>query len=147
MKSCVISPSKGKSLHSTLKKALGYDKGTDLFLRVISPRFISDFKDTLTLDGEGVPTYKSLMANSFVKKFLGKEGVAKVLGSEYDPVEDTRDNYRILLDSAYSFNNTNDSRDEYIAVVEPVDGNKIKVNIVPRTTTLVDLNNNMLPIN
>lgn len=134
MKSCVISPSKGKTLHSTLKKALGYDKATELFLRVISPRFISDYKDTLILDEEGVPTYDSLMANSYVQKFLGKEGTAKVLSNDYKPVEDTRDNYRIQLDSAYAFNTYNNSRDKYVAIVEPVDDNKIKVNIVPKTT-------------
>jgi hypothetical protein len=31
-----------------------------------NPQFMQDFKDTLTLDSEGIPTYSSLISNPYV---------------------------------------------------------------------------------
>lgn len=130
---CTFIPSKGKTLFKELKKQFGYQTARSIFLRAINPQFISDYKNTLSLDAEGVPTYESLMANPFMKSFIGDKRMAEGLNRAYTPVEDTRDNYGNLLESAYQFNTTNAQRDNFLATVEYVGEGKIGVVIQPKT--------------
>lgn len=130
---CTFIPSKGKTLFKELKKQFGYQTARSIFLRAINPQFISDYKNTLSLDAEGVPTYESLMANPFMKSFIGDKRMAEGLNRAYTPVEDTRDNYGNLLESAYQFNTTNAQRDNFLATVEYVGEGKIGVVIHPKT--------------
>ena len=67
---CTYIPSKGENLFRQLKKQHGYEMAIEIFLRAINPKFISDNKNTLSLDTEGVPTLESLMSNKWMKKFI-----------------------------------------------------------------------------
>ena len=134
---CTYVPSKGKNLFRELKKQFGYQTARGIFLRAINPEFISDYKGTLSLDAEGIPTYDSLMANSFMKEFIGSKRMAEGLNKAYSPVEDTRDNYNNLLESAYQFNTTNPQRDDFVATVEYVGEGSINVLIQPKTNESV----------
>lgn len=130
---CTFIPSKGKSLFKELKEQFGYQTARSIFLRAINPQFISDYKDTLSLDAEGVPTYESLMTNKFMRYFIGDMRMVESLNKAYNPVEDTRDNYGNLLESAYQFNTTNPQRDNFIATVEYTEEGKIGITIQPKT--------------
>lgn len=130
---CTYIPSKGSTLFKELKKQFGYQTARSIFLRAINPQFISDYTNTLSLDAEGVPTYESLMANPFMKSFIGDKRMAEGLNRAYTPVEDTRDNYGNLLESAYQFNTTNTQRDNFLATVEYVEEGKIGVVIQSKT--------------
>lgn len=134
---CTYVPSKGKSLFRELKKQFGYQTARGIFLRAINPEFIRDFKGTLSLDAEGVPTFESLMNNSFMKEFIGSRRIAEGLNKAYSPTEDTRENYGNLLESAYQFNTTNPQRDDFIATVEYVGDGRINVLVQPKTPEAV----------
>ena len=135
---CTFIPSKGKDLFKKLNKEFGYQTARSIFLRAINPQFINDFKGTLSLDAEGVPTYDSLMSNSYMKKFIGGERIAEGLSKQYTARENTIDNYSSLLESAYQFNTTNPQRDDFVATVEELDENKINVVIQPKTKEASD---------
>ncbi len=135
---CTYVPSKGKSLFRELKKQFGYQTARGIFLRAINPEFIRDFKGTLSLDAEGVPTFESLMNNSFMKEFIGGRRIAEGLNKTYSPTEDTRENYGNLLESAYQFNTTNPQRDDFVATVEYVGDGKINVLVQPKTPEAVE---------
>ena len=121
-----------------LKKQFGYQTARGIFLRAINPEFIRDFKGTLSLDAEGVPTFESLMNNSFMKEFIGSRRIAEGLNKAYSPIEDTRENYGNLLESAYQFNTTNPQRDDFVATVEYVGDGKINVLVQPKTPEAVE---------
>lgn len=135
---CTYVPSKGKSLFRELKKQFGYQTARGIFLRAINPEFIRDFKGTLSLDAEGVPTFESLMNNSFMKEFIGSRRMAEGLNKAYSPTEDTRENYGNLLESAYQFNTTNPQRDDFVATVEYVGDGKINVLVQPKAPEAVE---------
>ena len=135
---CTYVPSKGKNLFRELKKQFGYQTARGIFLRAINPEFIRDFKGTLSLDAEGVPTFESLMNNSFMKEFIGSRRIAEGLNKAYSPTEDTRENYGNLLESAYQFNTTNPQRDDFVATVEYVGDNRINVLVQPKTPEAVE---------
>lgn len=135
---CTYVPSKGKNLFRELKKQFGYQTAKGIFLRAINPEFIRDFKGTLSLDAEGIPTFESLMNNSFMKEFIGSKRIAEGLNKAYSPTEDTRENYGNLLESAYQFNTTNPQRDDFVATVEYVDDGRINVLIQPKTPGAVE---------
>lgn len=130
---CTYVPSKGKDLFRNLKKQFGYDEARSIFLRAINPEFISDYKNTLSLDAEGVPTYDSLMVNTFIREFIGDNRMIEGLNKMYTSVEDTRDSYNNLLESAYQFNTTNPQNDRFIATVENEGQDKIRVKINLKT--------------
>ena len=135
---CTYVPSKGKNLFRELKKQFGYQTARGIFLRAINPEFIRDYKGTLSLDAEGVPTFESLMNNSFMKEFIGSRRIAEGLNKAYSPTEDTRENYGNLLESAYQFNTTNPQRDDFVATVEYVGDNRINVLVQPKTPEAVE---------
>lgn len=134
---CVYKPSKGQDLFAQLKKEFGYNLARTTFLTAINPQFISDYKDTLSLDAEGVPSFSSLMKNDYMKKIIGDKNMSEALTSKYHAVEDTIDNFGTQLELAYQFNVHNDNRDNYVATVEYVE-NGIQVIISPKTEELTD---------
>lgn len=136
MKSCVYVPSKGSNLFNSLKQELGYQEAKDIFLRVISPKFIEDNKNSLILDDEGIPSIKSVLENSLVQKYLGDKKFIRVKQKEYKPVTDSIDNYNRLLEDAYAFN-TNPKNSKYIGVVEYVEDG-IQVVLHTKTQELQD---------
>ena len=135
---CTFIPSKGQNLFKELKKEYGYQTARSIFLRAINPKFINDFKGTLSLDAEGVPTYDSLMSNSYMKEFIGDQRMADGLTKQYAPKPNTLDNYSSLLDSAYQFNTTGKHKDNFVAVVEQLDADNIGIVIQPKTKETFD---------
>lgn len=137
---CTYIPSKGANLFRQLKKQFGYELAKNIFLRAISPRFIEDFRKTLSLDAEGIPSFESVMNNSWIKKFIGDARILKSLNT-FKALEDTIENFNICLEEAYRFNNSGEYTD-YIATVEYTDDGKIITMISPRTTEAVERFNN-----
>ena len=125
---CTYIPSKGADLFLRLKKLYGYETAKQIFLRAINPRFISDYKETLSLNAEGVPTFESLMSNSWMKSFIGDELILKTLNT-YEAKEDTIDNFNSLLEEARVFNTTSPYKDGFIATIEYTEDNKIIVQV------------------
>lgn len=138
---CTYIPSKGENLFRQLKKQYGYEMAREIFLRAISPKFISDNKNTLSLDAEGVPTLESLMSNKWMKKFIGDENILKSL-NKYESKDDTIDNFNALLEESKQFNTTSLYKDDFIATVEYTKDNKIIIEISNKTQDKVDKFNN-----
>lgn len=135
---CTFIPSKGATLFRELRKQFGYSTARSVFLKALNPEFISKYKNTLSLDAEGIPTYDSLMKNTFMQSFLGGKRISEMLSSRYSALADTLDNYNNLLESAFQFNTTNDYRNNFIATVESVGEGLIGVVIQPKTELLTE---------
>lgn len=134
-KSCVYVPSVGQQLFKELRQSLGYETAKEVFLLGISPSFINDYKNTLSLDAEGIPTTKSLMNNEYIKLMLGPNRIAKSLESNYRNMEDSDTNYSTLCSQAYEFNN-NTEYNNFVAIVEYKGQDKIGISIYPKTQQL-----------
>lgn len=129
---CSYAPSKGTQTFYKLKKELGYERAWRVLGVVMNPQFQEDFRDTLSFDAEGVPTYSSIMQNSYIQKYIGDRAVIDMLQREYTPVENTIDNYQALLEDANRFNKENPSHDRFTAIVD-YEGDKLTVRIVNKT--------------
>lgn len=136
---CVFRPSKGVEVFDRLKKEFGYNIAREVFVRAaVNSQFKSDFKNTLRLTPEGVVTFDSLMSNKVVQDYIGETRVINSLENTYEDLEDTRENYGRLLESAYHFNTTNDSRNNYVATVERKDNNTIGIKISRKNEATVN---------
>lgn len=131
-KACVFAPKKGTELFYKLKQLYGYEKAWDIYGIAISSRFQKDNKSTLSLNEEGVPSFESLMNNSYIKEFIGKAGEIKNLQEQFKAVDDTIDNYKLALDDANNFNKNNP---DFIATIEYKD-DKLQVTIAERNAAL-----------
>lgn len=129
---CVLSPSRGKKTFEGLKKKFGYSDARKIFLTSLNQDFLEDYKDTLILDDEGVPTLQSILDNEYMKEFIGEERMLKGLNAPYKPMENTRSNYESALESAREYNLSGEKHEEYVATVE-TEGNNIRVTIQRRT--------------
>lgn len=129
---CVLTPSRGKKTFEGLKKRFGYSDARKIFLTSLNQDFLEDYKDTLILDDEGVPTLQSILDNEYMKEFIGEERMLKGLNAPYKPMENTRSNYESALESAKEYNLTGEKHDEYVATVES-EGDNIRVTIQRRT--------------
>lgn len=141
-KACVYLPSKGASLFKGLKRQFGYQTAKEVFLTAINPKFISDYKNTLSLDAEGVPSIESVLSNKYVQGLIGDRKLIDSISKDFTPVENTMDNYSNALESAYKFNTDSSYRDKFIATVEYADDGKIEVKISKKTDGLVNKFNN-----
>lgn len=137
MSGCVIMPNIGQETFNKLKKDLGYDLAREVFLKSISPKFKTDFKGTLSLDAEGVPSYESIMRNKYMKELIGISKINKIVQKDFPMLNDTIDNYNIAVQKAYDFNTTSIYRDDYVAVVDYTN-DKIQVKILSKTKENVD---------
>lgn len=129
---CTRIPSIGENLFKELKKRFGYPLARKVFLRAINPKFIEDYKNTLSLDAEGIPSIESLLKNPYIKDFIGETKIIQGLEKDYTELEDTIENYNIVLEQAYNFNTTSAQRDSYVAYVDS-SNSKLKLKIVPKT--------------
>lgn len=137
-KYCTYIPSKGADVFMQLKKKFGYQLAKSIFLQAIHPKFIEDNKGTLSLTAEGVPSLNSILENSYMKKYIGDTRLLNALNKEFTPVEDTRDNYTMLLQQAYNFNTNNPHNDKYTATIEYV-AEKISIVLHPKTKEVDDI--------
>ena len=124
---CTYTPQKGKHLFSNLKQNFGYSLAKEVFNRVTNGDFINDFKESLVVDNEGIPTYDSIMNLNIVVDYIGDANIMTSLSKKFPAVEDTRENYEKLVDDAYIFNTTSKYKDKYVAVVNYTDSGKLKV--------------------
>ena len=134
---CTYIPSKGESLFKKLRQQYDYPIAKKVFLRAIHPQFIQDYRNTLTLDSEGIPSFESLMNNSNIKEFIGLEERRKGLERTAPSLEDTRENYNKLLDEAMQFNKTNPQRDDFVAIVDYRDEDTIGLSFLNKTQETV----------
>lgn len=132
--SCVFTPKIGKNLMGQLRKEFGYETAKKAFLSgALNPKFIEDYRSSLELDSEGVPTFESFMAIPYVQRvFIGKDNMLKALNNHQE-VEDTIDNYNTLLQEAYTFNTSSIYRDSYMAEVSYTKEGKLQVQISEKT--------------
>lgn len=120
-----------------LKKAFGYDEAWKIYYMVNSKEFMDKYKDSLTLDSEGFPTFESLRDNEAVRFILSNKSVADDISKNYKPKD-----YNSALQEAYKFNTEDKNRKDFIAIVDEEDDNKFKVNILPRNKDAIDYFNN-----
>lgn len=132
-KACVYSPNKGADTFYKLKKEFGYEMAWELYGTATHPQFLSDYKNTLSLDAEGIPTFDSLMANKYIQNYIGEQKMAKVLQNELPVREDTLANYETCLTEAFKFNTENPNRHKYVAVVEKREDGKLQAKLVTRS--------------
>lgn len=134
---CVYMPSKGIDTFIKLKKNFGYETAAVIFNKVLGKDFLDMYKDSLTLDSEGVPTYQSIILNPSVEQYIGVDSVMKSLSKEQLTLDNTAENTSILVNKAHEFNQGEYSG-KYVAIVEEVDDNKISVIIKGRNQETLD---------
>ena len=136
-KQCVYIPSKGVDTFIQLKKNFGYETAAVVFNKVLGKDFLDMYKDSLTLDSEGVPTYQSIILNPSVEQFVGAENVAKTLSNNFVALDNTVENTSILINKAHEFNQGEYS-DKYVAIVEELESGKIGVVIKGKTQETIE---------
>ena len=135
--SCVMYPKKGTEFFVELKKKFGHNMAVELYYKAHHPKFISDHKDTLVLDGEGIPSVESFLNVPYIQQFIGKEKMLDSLNKGSKQYDDTSDNYKMLLGEAYQFNKNNSMNKDYVAVVER-EGDNIKVEYSEKSQEKLD---------
>lgn len=130
-KSCVYVPARGKDTFLELRRKFDYKTAKDIYLRAVNPRFLDDYKGSLRLDSDGVPTYRSIMANPYMRRHIGERQVASAIERDFPVLDDTRENWYSQLEAAYRFNTSGQQDRDFIALVSSGDG-KVRVGIVPR---------------
>lgn len=121
VKACLFSPlDKNKKPYRALpeyKKALGAETGTKAFLKALSPGFQQRHGGKLDIDEQGVATLNSAIHIPEMKKLVGFENIRQLMEKDYGftEVPNTADNFRLLVNQAKTFN---DSNPEYIAYPE-----------------------------
>lgn len=118
-----------------LKKEFGYDVAKNAFLKgALNPKFINDYRHSLELDSEGVPTFSSFIAIPYVQEvFIGKNTLIQSLNRGRAEVEDTIENYELLLEEAFNFNTKSQYKDSFVANIEYTSNNKLQLRISIKT--------------
>ena len=133
-KSCVYVPSVGSATFLKLKSKYGYDLAWEMLYRGTTQEFKDKYKDILDVQPDGVPTAESLLATPYMRKLIGASKLMAAEQKNYSPVEDTRENYNMLLQQAKSFNSTSEMRNSLVAIVDYAsNGEDIQVKILPNT--------------
>jgi hypothetical protein len=116
----------------TYRKELGYQTAAKVFTAVLSPSFKEQYKKTLVLDTQGVPTYESAAKIEYIKKLIGTDKLMKADQKKFPKVENSRENYQRLILSAHSYNQSNDNRDSLVAVVTQTPDNMLQIEVRER---------------
>lgn len=124
---CTIVPNIGADIFRKLKKDFGQNTARKVFLTAIHPQFKEDYKGSLSLTSEGVPTYESIMSNKVIRDLIGDSKMLESLNKKHTPVDNTRDNYAMLMEEANHFNNSTEDGKQYIALVTPLEGDKLTI--------------------
>lgn len=129
---CTYAPSVGTDLFYDLKKRLGYDKAWEVYGIVMGSKFQEDYKDSLSFNTEGVPSYSSVMNNPYVKNFIGDASLKETLQEQFSSKEDTLTNYAECLKESYEFNSSNPNNSKFTAIVD-YSGDKITTRLVSKS--------------
>lgn len=127
MARCVRQPSKGKELFDRLNSEFGYDVAKNCFLLANNDRFKSDYARQLKLDGEGVPTYQSLMNVNEFTDMIGYSAVISARQKIYSYKKADKQTAKEMLSEAETFNGKAENS-KIIAYVESKDG-KMRVKV------------------
>lgn len=141
-RSCVIQPRHGKRQFDALKKQFGYTKAVTIFTQATNERFLEDYKDTLVLDGQGVPTLESMLQNDYIKNFITNDDVADMESKKYSPMKDSLENYQTIMQQAFDFNQNSTFNDNYIALMQQNNDDTIQVVVKPKTDDRIERFNN-----
>lgn len=123
-KSCAYIPTrKGETLKGwfNYNKVLGRKKAAAVFDASVAPSYIERNKKILKLDEQGVPTVETTIKTPTMKKFLSEQERIEAFEKAYNfhTVNNTEENFRMLLSEAKNFNT---QEEDYIAYVDKVDG-------------------------
>lgn len=113
-----------------MKKNFGYKTAAKVFNRVVSKDFIEEYGDSLTLDGEGIPTYSSLMSLPIVRNYIGEETILEALNRNQKTLPNTLENTGLLV---YEADRLNQSDPNHVAIVDYVDEDTLTIRILPNT--------------
>lgn len=141
-RSCIIQPKHGKRQFNALKKQFGYSKAVTIFTQATNEKFLQDFKDTLELDDQGVPTLESIMQNDYLKNFFDDDDVAQMESRKFSFMKDSLENYETVLQQAFNFNETSPLNNDYVAILQQNEDGTIGVVVKPKTNDRVDNFNN-----
>lgn len=115
-KACTYTPRKGVKTFYSLKKEFGYDLAWQLYGIAVNSKFKEDYKDSLRLDSEGVPSFDSIISNEHVVKFLGNKLIS-FLRKNFPKRDDSIENYYLTLQDAKKFNDESQFNKYFIATV------------------------------
>ena len=144
-KSCVYLPEKGQEVFLKLKQQFGYKDAAFIFNKVRGVDFQEIYKDTLTLTSEGIPTFESIINNPSVIAYLGNNSMLNTMNSKADTYENTIDNSVMLVKKANEFN-SNKANKSFIQIVDYADDNKLKLIILPKTKSNLEIANSQYNI-
>lgn len=123
--SCSILPSKGKKLFKTLDTQFGRQKAIDLYFIAANKDFQNDYKDSLILDDEGIPTFSSFIQSPLISRMVGKNAVINAFQKKFGKYKDTPEDYAKAVNAAFAFNK---QEPKYTAVVtKEKEGYTVKV--------------------
>lgn len=143
--SCVWIPQKGVATFVRLKQEFGYEKAASIFNKIITSAFIDDYRDSLTLDSEGVPTYSSLIKLPIIKEFIGEKEVIASMNRSMPHVENTRDAAADLINRAIDMNN-NPEYSDYVAYVDYDEDGKLTIKIDTKNRETLSIAENQAKI-
>lgn len=129
-KGCVWMPSKGQETFKKLKKEYGRPIAAVVFNKITGTQFQKLYKDSLTFDSEGVPTFESIMKIPIVRNYIGESKILESYNKDQPHLNDTTENTATLINKAYDFNKLNK---DYIAVVDYDDEGKLTIKVLPNT--------------
>lgn len=135
--SCVYIPKKGADTFVKLKKMVGYEEAARIFNIIEDKEFQQDYKESLSFDAEGFPTFDSLLKNEYIQEEIGEGAIIKYNNNQFQPVEDTLHNYEDLLKQAENYN----KEGSYVAIVDYTEDDKLKINLYPKTEANVKKSN------
>lgn len=113
---CTIDPSRGKKLYKTSTKMFGHSLGTQIFLLGINPKFTAMYKDSLSVDSEGVPLFHSLLKNKVVKDYIGEADMIKYINNLFTTKKfnKTDEGFSHAIAVAKKFKDESEYSDEYV---------------------------------
>lgn len=138
---CSLLPNKGKQQFNKFKKELGYNKAYDILLIATNSKFLKKYKDTLSLDAEGIPSYESLLENEVIQEYIGNDKLRSILDKKYSKRENTIEDFNSLLELANTINKSH-SYKRMVAVVRPDNNDKLQLYFADKTENNIKYFNN-----
>lgn len=128
MNSCKLYPEKGIKLFKELQKVYGRNTAIDIYSYVSQKDFV-DTMENPNLDEEGFPSIEDIEKNDFLKQIINTTILKNQDSQLLREVEDTYDNFNMLLEEATNYNKNNNP---FIAIVDQTDTG-LKINLYKKT--------------
>lgn len=129
---CVFTPKKGIKTFQKLKNEFGYDEAWKIYGIAMNSKFQNDYKDSLSFDTEGVPSFNSLIQNDYIMKVAGSN-IRKYLGKNLPKRDDSIENFNLTLEDAKTFNDRSPYNKNFVAVVGYDDEGRIAIQLLGKT--------------